>query len=205
MNTGNKIKVLGFQLQRCKIGNRLFKLVCSVSLLLSQSKRGNVLFFSWKQCNLGVRSSMKLHIKWQLFNRIHYTPAATSCLITSQVFFFSNPCSITTGSVYLNICQCSRWAAYVAQPQPECALNVSGNNAESRTIIYISPPTHTHTHIHIDTCLLNHNMRFGDTSGQRQYHQSISSSRLTFENALAMHHISRDNHCVEVLGETWST
>lgn len=31
-----------------------------------------------------------------------------------------------------------------------------------------------------------------------------SSSRLTFENALAAQYVSRDNHCVEVLGEAWS-
>lgn len=32
----------------------------------------------------------------------------------------------------------------------------------------------------------------------------MSSGRLTFENALAMQYVSRDNHCVEVLGEAWS-
>lgn len=31
-----------------------------------------------------------------------------------------------------------------------------------------------------------------------------SSGRRTFENALAVQYVSRDNHCVEVLGEAWS-
>lgn len=204
MNTGNKIKVLGSQLQTCKIGNRLFKLVCSFSLLLSQSKWGNVLFFfPCNQYNFCVHSSLKLYFTWQLFNRMHYTPAVTSCLITSQDFSFSNPSSITTGSVCLNICLCSRWAAYVAQPQPECALSFSGNDGESRTKVYVL--THTHTCRHT-LQLTQSQYEVGDTSGQRQYHQSISSSsRLTFKNALAVQHVSRDNHRVEVLGETWST
>lgn len=64
--------------------------------------------------------------------------------------------------------------------------------------------THTHTRRHTPK-LTQSQHEVGDTSGQKQCHQSTSSSRLTFENALAVQQVSGDNHCVEVLGETWST
>lgn len=58
-------KFLGFQLQHA--GKRTAYLnESALSLLLSQSKKEELYCFDCNQCNLGVHSSMKLHIRWKI-------------------------------------------------------------------------------------------------------------------------------------------
>lgn len=102
MNTGNKIKLLGFQLQTRRAGNTLFKLACSVSLLFSQSKKTrDVLFFLLLQSVLFGCSFIN-ETPYQM-TTLEQNALHTCCRVTFNHKIFFHSSSITAGSLCLNI------------------------------------------------------------------------------------------------------
>ena len=137
------------------------------------------------QHNLGDRPSVELHFKGPFSSRVHYTPA-----VTSRLFTWRRSC-IRTGSI------CLGWTlvcGHVAQPRPQSAPTAFSHN--NICTLHIQTLTQSHCTGEVRGTNLGREEKIPSASKW-----DPAAAGVTFENALSVQYVSRDNHCVEALGE----